>query len=300
MKLLQYPADCHKKNWESIQRMCVLYDIILEQTNDRERLNIKDYDILWLPMFWLSPDEVPNCKIMMGPHHFTFPDKRKGDICGSPNPEWSSRSFYSCLSPWVRDLYHEFTEETTIPLCCIPFGIKELPARNLSNCIYDCILYTKHRDTSEIEYIEKILVKKGVEYVKFSYGSYKDNEYQDALQKAKFVIWLGSHESQGFAFQECLARNIPILVCDATDLYKESFHYYEEHRGQKALRSTTASWWDSRCGLKIDTLDSFPSALHKMKHSYNSFTPQAFVRENLSDKVCMERILQTLGFVTNI
>ncbi len=116
MKLLQYPADCHKKNWESIQRMCSCYGITLEQTNDRSRLQHRDYDILWLPMFWISPDEVPNQKILMGPHHFTFP---QGDICGDPHSEWSSRCVFTTLSEWVKELYYEFTPSTTIipPTC---------------------------------------------------------------------------------------------------------------------------------------------------------------------------------------
>ncbi len=295
MKILQYPADCHKKNWESIQRMCAQKNIVLEQTNDRRRLEQRDYDILWLPMFWVSPDELPGQKVLMGPHHFTFPDKSKGDICGEPNSEWSSRCVYTTLSTWVKELYHEFTESTTIPLCCLPFGVKELPKRQISECIYDCVVYTKHRDASDISFIESTLVKKGMEFCKFSYGSYKDEEYQNALQKTKFVIWLGSHESQGFAFQECLARNIPILVCDATDLYTETFRYYEEYKGKKLLKSTTASWWDDRCGIRITALDAFPNALIRMKHTYSSFSPQDFIRENLSDKVCMERILKAFG-----
>jgi hypothetical protein len=292
MKLLQYPADCHKKNWESIQRMCSQYNIVLEQTNDRERLNRCDYDILWLPMFWVSPDEMPSCKILMGPHHFTFP---RGEICGPPNSEWSSRCVFTTLSPWVKELYYEFTESTTIPIAPLPFGVKEMPARNISECIYDCLLYTKHRDAIEIAFIESILVKKGMEFCKFSYGTYKEEDYQNALQKTKFVIWLGSHESQGFAFQECLARNIPILVCDATDLYKETFRYYEEYKGKKALKSTTASWWDERCGLRITSLQQFPFALCQMKHMFHTFQPQEFVRENLGDAVCMKRMLDALG-----
>ena len=292
MKLLQYPADAHKKNLESIRRMCDVLGIQLEQTNDRHRLNTHDYDILWLPIFWISPDELPGRRILMGPHHFVFPE---GAICGSPNPEWSSRCRYICLSPWIEDLYHEFTPTTTIPLAPIPFGIRELPARDLQHCIYDCILYIKHRDASDIAAVEKVLVQKGIEYQTFSYGSYRDEEYQDALQKAKFVVWMGSHESQGFAFQECLARNIPIVVCDATTIFQETGQNYARYRGKKQLRSTTASWWDDRCGIRISRLDAFPDALTRMKHSYQNFTPQAFVREQLSDEVCMKRILLQLN-----
>ena len=39
-----------------------------------------------------------------------------------------------------------------------------------------------------------------------------------ALKQARFCIWIGRHESQGFAFQECLASNVPILVWDVQSM----------------------------------------------------------------------------------
>ena len=79
-------------------------------------------------------------------------------------------------------------------------------------------------------------------------------------------------------------------------MYKETFRYYEEYRATKKLCSTTASWWDNRCGIRIESLDAFSHALAQMKHSWQKFSPQTFVRENLSDRVCMKRILNALQF----
>ena len=290
MKLLQYPDDCHIKNRESMDRMCKSMNIEYEQTNDRQRLQIKNYDILWLPMFWVSPDEVPFAKILYGPHHFIFPNN---EICGPRNQEWSSRAVYTCLSEWVKEVNSEFCPSSVIPFTPLPFGVKLLPERILSQATIDCILYTKRRDYNHVLHIQSILQKKGLSYKTFSYGSYKDSDYQDALQKCKFVIWCGTHESQGFAFQECLSRNIPILVCDATSMYYEKGEY-DKYRGEKELKSTSASWWSHECGELIEDRNNFEETLDKIQINLPYYTPRKFIEQNLTDEICMKRILSTL------
>ena len=292
MKLLQFPDDCHIKNRQSMERMCKLFNITYERTNSRERLQYRDYDILWCPMIWISPDEVPGVKIMYGPHHFIFP---QGEICGSKNHEWSQRAVYNCLSEWNRHVYSEFTSESVIPFVSLPFGVELLPVRNLHTTTLDCIVYVKRRDPKEVEKVIRILDDKGLHYRVFSYGSYQDSDYQKALQETKFVIWLGSHESQGFAFQECLSRNVPILVCDATSMFFE-YGAYREYEGKKNLKSTTASWWSPQAGIRIDGIQDFEYALEQMRINLPFYTPRQFVEQTLSDEKCMKRILQALGF----
>jgi hypothetical protein len=292
MKLLQYPDDCHIKNRQSMERMCKLFNIEYERTNSRERLQQRDYDILWLPMFWISPDEVPGAKIVYGPHHFIFPD---GAICGPPNQEWSKRAVYNCLSEWNRQVYSEFTKESVIPFISLPFGVELLPPRNLHTTTLDCIVYVKRRDPKEVDAVIRILDDKGLLYRVFSYGSYKDADYQKALQEAKFAIWLGSHESQGFAFQECLSRNVPVLVCDATSMFVE-YGAYREYEGKKNLKSTTASWWSPQAGIRIDGIEDFEYALETIRMNLPFYTPRQFVEQTLSDEKCMKRMLHALGF----
>jgi hypothetical protein len=291
MKLLQYPDDCHIKNRESMVRMCKIMNIEYEQTNDRGRLQIKNYDILWLPMFWISPDEVPFAKILYGPHHFVFPDNQ---ICGNANKEWTSRCIYTALSEWNKKLHDDFCSfNSVIPFAPLPFGIKLLPERNLREATIDCLLYAKQRDPNHIQHIQSILDKKKLSYITFTYGSYRDADYQAALMKSKFVIWCGRHESQGFAFQECLSRNIPILVCDAISMFYE-IGTYDSYRGKKELKSTCASWWSNECGELIEDRNNFEETLEKIQINLPYYTPRKFIERTLTDEICMKRILSAL------
>jgi hypothetical protein len=57
-------------------------------------------------------------------------------------------------------------------------------------------------------------------YYYFS-ARYKEADYTHALRTASWGIWLGQHESQGYAFQEALSMGVPLIVLDATSMRDE-------------------------------------------------------------------------------
>ena len=106
-KLLLYPTSCHPKNIESMGRMCNSLSIQFETTNDRNRLNQHDYDYIWLPNVFVSPDEIPeHIFILYGPHYFVFPDESWLD--GVRNEKWSKRCVFNVLSDWNYIVHNEF------------------------------------------------------------------------------------------------------------------------------------------------------------------------------------------------
>ena len=293
MKLVQYPFYCHDKNKESMQRMCAAVGITFEATNDFNRMKQGDYDYAWLPTQWVAPEQFPlHVKLIYGPQHFVFPDPAKEGVCGPKDSELSKRAIYLCLSDWIYTVFHEFSSSFRIPICPFPFGIKDLPPRDLSTASLDCIVYSKRRHPAILTHVLKTIQEMQLTSQTFSYGSYKDHEYQTALQHAKLIIWVGCHESQGFAFQEAMSRNIPVLVIDAETMFDE-YNEYTSYRGVKELKATSASWWcaKGRCGEKIAPTDDLKATLTHMLANIHKYNPAEFVREHLSDKVCMERIL---------
>jgi hypothetical protein len=296
MKLLMFPAYIHDKNMESMERMCKSIGWEYERTEKRSRLEIKDYDILWLPLVWLNPDEFPNQKILYGPHFFVFPE---GNMVRPRVEEWSKRCVYTCLSDWVLNTYKEFTNDFVIPFAPLPMGVRLLEPRNPDTTQIDCIIYIKRRNAKDVNFIEAFFEGKNISTKIFIYGSYNQHEYQESLKKTKFAIWLGTHESQGFALQECLSRNIPILVCDAYDMFFEMNHYnepeYKRFKDHKKLLSTTVPYWDNRCGIKIQSMEEFEVAFNTMQRDWMKFNPRQYIEETLNDKTCMMRILNTLN-----
>ena len=51
---------------------------------------------------------------------------------------------------------------------------------------------------------------------------YQESDFADAISKAPYAIWIGRHESQGFAFQETLSSDTPIFVIDVNSGEKTS------------------------------------------------------------------------------
>jgi hypothetical protein len=301
MKLLQYPNDSHHKNRESMIRMCAAWNIEYEATNDKSKCNDPSVTILWLPMFWVNPDEFPGKYILYGPQHFIFP---QGPIIGPENKEWSKRCVYLSLSNWVHELYREFTNESVIPFVPLGFGIN--PAIEDSKATpkeLDCIIYVKRRNRVHVNFIKETLNELSLRYRVFEYGSYQNSEYMNALKTTKICIWIGTHESQGFAFQECLASNVPILCIDATTMFDElqpnGVPVYEYLRGQKQLKSTSATKWSSECGEKIDSIEVFKDTLDIIFKKLDTYTPRKFILDQQSDYIAMKAILDYFNISDN-
>uniref|UniRef100_A0A6C0DP79 Methyltransferase FkbM domain-containing protein n=1 Tax=viral metagenome TaxID=1070528 RepID=A0A6C0DP79_9ZZZZ len=289
--LLHYPEDCHPKNKESMLRMCKSMGIRYEATNDRTQLQRNDYTYLWLPMFWISPDEIPShVKILYGPHHFIFP---KGEICKASNPKWSNRCVYTSLSNWVQEMYKEFSKQTAIPILPLPFGIDErLEDVSRYPKQIDCIVYFKRRDPKDLAFACKLLEKKRLTYKLFEYTKYKEADYKALLKSVRFVLWIGSHESQGFAMQECLAMNIPVLVWDALSMFDE-YGSYKEYKGTKELAATTVPVWSSLCGERILRKYELSDAIDHIRTNGKHYSPRSYILEKLGDRVCMKRMLDS-------
>lgn len=302
MKLLQYPDDCHPKNRQSMERMCKVMGIEFSATNEFGRCYDPSVDILWFPMRWVSPDEFPGKKILYGPHHFVFPE---GQVVGQRNPEWSSRCVYTSLSDWNTSVYREFACDSRIPFTPLSFGLNpEIEDARDHPKSLDCVVYFKRRKREDLEHVRRCLEDRGLTYRVFSYGSYSNSDYIEAVKSAKFCIWLGCHESQGFAFQECLASNVPILCWDATSMFQETnpdgTSVYEYLRGQKLLAATSASSWSHECGIKVTDRSQIKLAIDTMLRLYRTFTPRSYIYNHLSDEVTMLAILRALGLPTSL
>jgi glycosyltransferase involved in cell wall biosynthesis len=159
---------------------------------------------------------------------------------------------------------------------------------------YDCIVYIKRRSNELVNYTISMLNQKELTYKAFKYGSYNEEEYKDSLQKAKFMLILDAHESQGFALEEAMSSGVPLLVMDATSMYDEmdnGVNATYAHLRPKKLLATSVPYWSDECGIKITEQSELSEAIDRMLTTYQSFTPRDYIIRTLSDEVCMKRIL---------
>ena len=126
----------------------------------------------------------------------------------------------------------------------------------------------------------------------FSYGSYKEEDYISSLQNTKYMIILGRHESQGFAIEEELSFNVPLLVWSST-LRKQEYPYKKEYMNVKS-KVTTIPYWDERCGEFFHNFEELESTFDTFISKLETYKPRDYILENLSVEKCSERFLQLI------
>ena len=100
------------------------------------------------------------------------------------------------------------------------------------------------------------------------------------LRRCRALLYLSENETQGFAYNEALSMNVPILAwnfgrwCDPN-----RFSY-----GLENVPATSIPYWDQRCGVDFQSAEQLPERLGLFLEKLNSgqFEPREYVLENLS------------------
>lgn len=281
MKIGLYYEWCHPKNLQSIRRMCKLHDATLVETNVLDLNLLNSCDWVWVPDKYVNGITVP---AMFGPHLFVTPSADHA-IVGTSQPT-KFFQFLNTLSPWVQALYKNTGLSFKIPLTSIPFSVDtqrfcpdehEQKTRNIN-----ALVYYKNRQSTEYRQLKQALqaqfYHKTFRFIE--YGSYQEDEYLATLKNTQVVVWLGVPESQGFALQEALSCNVPVLCWDAT-LFENN-------------PATSIPYFDFSCGRVVFSLPALTATLQNMWRFPNLFEPREFVLRHLSDQACWQRLTATL------
>ena len=293
MKLLYYGPGGHPNNKRGIELMCAARGIHYEFCESKERFQIGDYDILISAMCYTDPDSLPpHIKLIIGPQIWI---NAFYGLKGPYNPNYEKKCAYNSLSLWNAGFVNETVGELRTPIAQFPFAVDVDRFRpQIKQIEFDCLVYQKRRLRSTIDSVIGTLNEKGVSYREIGYGGYNEEGYLELLNRCKFMICLDAHESQGFALEEAMSCNIPLLVLDATTMYDESCDGYTatyEYLRPRKLSSTSVPYWSDTCGIKITDTAELPTALDTMLRTYESFTPRDYVVKTLSPTACMDRIL---------
>jgi hypothetical protein len=297
MKFIQVGAS-HPRNEEAFIRGCLLFNIEYQKVDDVSQITCTP-DLIWSISTWIDPARFPDSKFLFGPQFFVFPSK-DGPLATCQTPGIESRCFYNCLSDWNINIHNVFAPNPKIPYICLPFGVNTDSLRpNPSIQKQQHILvYWKQRNTQDLQLILDMLRDNSLTYRVITYGHYDGNEYHSILQKSKVSIWVGCHESQGFAFQEALSLDVPLLVYDVNDMKQEvNGNNQSAYSGYSIpLPTSAASYWDPMCGEKTTDPSELDGLLKKMLDNLDMYKPREFVERELSDRICFKRLLKAFNF----
>ena len=198
-----------------------------------------------------------------------------------------NQNFYKKIiapSEWVKN---KFITKFNLPedkLSVWPVGIEEF--NNIREVNYDCLIYFKRRDQSELDAVKKFLVSNGLSYRMVEYGTYGEDGFKQLVNSAKFCFLINGTESQGIAVQEIMSMGVPIIAWDI----KEWLDQGEAYR----VPATSIPYWDDRCGEVFFNIDDLEVTFSKFYARLDQYDPKAFIEDNLSFECSVKTLLDIL------
>lgn len=254
--------------------------------NIDECKNVSEFDAVFCPSCFVDIKKYPNTTFIFGPHFCVFPHEINISQFIGPN------SIYVQPSQWVIDYWKLYPPCNNLNMKPLPFGVNtDLFCPDTSTQKNNTVfIYFKGRKTEELQHTINVLNKYSVSFHIFDYRQgYNENQYIDYLKSSKYGIWLGRHESQGFALEEALSCNVPLLVWDVTSMNQEYGYNYPD------IKATCIPYWDSSCGEVFYESEELENTFITFLSKLDSYNPRDFIVNNLSMDVCEKRFINCIN-----
>lgn len=187
-------------------------------------------------------------------------------------------------SAWVQRMFSEVWPGL---VTVWPAGIdverwQPAPAANkdLDIIVYDKII----RDRPEVEdtLIDPLLDelrRRGLTIEHLRYGFYLEEQFHRLSRRARGMIYLSRHETQGIAVEQMLAADVPVLAWDPGGDW-QTLEYLL--RGVRYGPVTSVPYWDDRCGVKFTSMKDFQPAFEDFWTGISSgrFSPRQMILDN--------------------
>ncbi len=194
--------------------------------------------------------------------------------------------YYLLTCDWLKKVFEEAYGDACV-LWYAGISTDEWNDTKNNNKSIDVLIYDKIRWEREkttplfLNPIKDYLDKKGLSYLVLPYGNITHNTYKEALSKSRSMVFLCEHETQGIAYQEALASNIPIIAWDHgwwTDPVWPAF-------SKKPIRATSVPNFSKNCGEKFKMISDFPIIFDKFWSNLDIYKPRDYIKKKVSFKV---------------
>lgn len=165
----------------------------------------------------------------------------------------------------------------------------------------DFLLYNKirwdhaQRESELVGPIRDHLRARGISFEEIRYGSYRPEDYTNALRRCRALLFVCEHETQGLAYQEAMSAGRPVLAWDPGEwLDPQRFAWGTPH-----VPASSVPFFDARCGERFSDIRSFPEALGTFLERLRAgqYAPRDYILENLTLAGCARRYVALLDAV---
>ncbi len=191
--------------------------------------------------------------------------------------------YYIVTCAWMEQLFKPFYGERCVQWHA-GMDIGAWPNTQAQSKTIDVLVYDKirwNRDTYEPHLLQPVLqalAARGLNHHTVRYGQYDHETYKQLLGRSRSMLFLCEHETQGMAYQEALASNVPILAWD-------NGFWLDPRRPQWEIEPVPASsvpYWSAECGERFRTAAEFEEALDTFWAKLPRYQPRRYVERELS------------------
>ena len=152
-------------------------------------------------------------------------------------------------------------------------------AKDIDVLVYDKIRWDRYvLVPGLLEKLREKIAARNLRIAELRYGLHDHATYENLLRRSRFMLFLCEHETQGLAYQEALASNVPVLAWDfgiwADPLWKLA--------GTSTIPASSVPFFSDACGETFQTLAGFDAALDRILEREVDYRPRAFVAAALS------------------
>jgi hypothetical protein len=195
-------------------------------------------------------------------------------------------------SDWFRDYYRPSCGEKVVTWFA-GINTERWQDRSGDPKTIDVLIYDKvrwYRETRISETIERLtahLDARGLRWRVLRYGFHHLDEFASALAASRSLAFICEHETQGLAYQEAMAANVPVFAWDEGEFVDPQLNV----TAPPGLNVSSVPYFDERCGRRYRIADTEP-AFDAFWADLASFRPRDYVCESLSMPRAAEAYLQ--------
>jgi hypothetical protein len=228
-------------------------------------------------------------RLIAGPNVVDFPSQYDGLI--------GSREVDLCVTPsvFVRNFYEEDCPALRGRCAAWPAGVDvdywcpgdEAAPRGRHILIFEKPLRWPLESSAAYA---ALLRDRGYEVSVIRYGHYLPAGYRRLLRQSALMVAFASTESQGLAWAEAWATNVPTLVWR-----RDEITFDHPTLGPRVYATSTAPYLSSQTGAFFDGVGSFTALVDSWEADPEQYSPRAWVLEHMSDEACARHYLSLAG-----
>lgn len=161
--------------------------------------------------------------------------------------------------------------------------------KDIDVLVYDKIRWNREQyEPALLNPILQILQERGLRYTTIRYRHYDHDTYKALLQRSRSMIFLCEHETQGLAYQEALASNVPILAWENGFWLDPDREKYDPN----PVPASSVPYFSPICGERFPDFAAFPATFARFWANLDTYQPRTFVQNELSLDGSAQRYLQ--------